>query len=237
MRAINYAKEQASSHPSLQTLGVTTCFSGTVLQPNTPGATTWEPVVKACMHSVFLTIYPWYGNSPPGNIDGNMKWSYDNGMKQVEALNKYVVIGEIGWPSQGGRETSVQNEELNYKVTDKWVQGGNFLKKNYFSFGSKCLTSLGRPKRVRTGPIGVCMDLEPLQKKSSKSLCELLRTSSPRLRLALSNGARRCQRIECLTLEPALVRREPEIVGMALSSIAEIEHSAPVTGRPKTALI
>jgi exo-beta-1,3-glucanase (GH17 family) len=63
-----------------------------------------------------------------------MKWSYDNGMKQVEALYKNVIIGEIGWPSQGGRETSVQNEELNYKATDKWVRGGNFLKKNYFSF-------------------------------------------------------------------------------------------------------
>jgi exo-beta-1,3-glucanase (GH17 family) len=134
MRAINYAKQQASSHPSLQTLDVTTCFSGTVLQPNTPGAAIWEPVVKACMQSVFLTIYPWYGNSPPGNIDGNMRWSYDNGMKQVEALNKHVIIGEIGWPSQGGRETSVANEELNYKVTDKWVRGGNFLNKNYFSF-------------------------------------------------------------------------------------------------------
>ena len=56
-----------------------------------------------------------------------MKWSYDNGMKQVEALNKSVIIGEIGWPSQGGRETSVQNEELNYKATDKWVRGGEFL--------------------------------------------------------------------------------------------------------------
>jgi hypothetical protein len=64
------AKQQTSSHPSLQSLDVTTCFSGTVLQPNTPGAAIWEPVVKACMYSVFLTIYPWYGNSQPGNIDG-----------------------------------------------------------------------------------------------------------------------------------------------------------------------
>ena len=134
MRAMNYAKQQVSSHSTLQGLDVTTCFSGTVLEPGTPGAAIWEPVVKACTSSVFLTVYPWYGNSPPGNIDGNMKWSYDSGIKQVEALGKDVIIGEIGWPSQGGRATSVQNEELNYKVTDKWVRGGNFLKKNYLAF-------------------------------------------------------------------------------------------------------
>jgi len=132
-RAITYAKAQASSRPNLN-LDVTSCFSGTVLQPGNPSAGIWKGAVQACMSYVFLTIYPWYGNSQPGNIDGNMKWSYDNGMKQVEALGKGVIIGEIGWTSQGGRETSVQNEELNYKTTNKWVLGDNFLKKNYLAF-------------------------------------------------------------------------------------------------------
>ena len=68
-----------------------------------PSEPIWSDTVSACEKLVYLTVYPWYGNSQPGNIGPNMQWSYDNGMKQVEALGKHVVIGEIGWPSAGGK--------------------------------------------------------------------------------------------------------------------------------------
>ena len=65
----------------------------------------------ACNTVVYLTVYPWYGGAAPNNIDPQMQW----------------VIAEIGWPSAGGRETSVANEATNYAVTKKWVSGVNSL--------------------------------------------------------------------------------------------------------------
>ena len=100
---------------------VTTCFSGTVLQhENSP----WLPIVDACETCVYLTVYPWYGGASPGNIDDQMEWSWNNGLKQVAARGKPVLIAEIGWPSAGGRDTSPENERINYGVTQKWVTSG-----------------------------------------------------------------------------------------------------------------
>ena len=133
--ALNYAKTKKDSHPNKQvnSIPVTTCFSGTVLQPNTPSAEKWLDVVRLCHDVVYLTVYPWYGNSPPDNIDKNMRWSYENGMQQVEALGKRVVIAEIGWPSAGWPPpgepkekrfpTTVENEQANYAATNDWVLG------------------------------------------------------------------------------------------------------------------
>jgi exo-beta-1,3-glucanase (GH17 family) len=148
MQALKYAQGKTSSNPTLVNIPVTTCFSGTVLQqPNSP----WIGVVDACQQVVYLTIYPWYGGAQPGNIDGNMQWSYNNGMQQVEAQGKQVVIGEIGWPSAGGRETTVQNEALNYNVTNAWVQGKNFLSKAFEAFWFEMFDE---PWKTAEGPQG-----------------------------------------------------------------------------------
>ncbi len=99
---------------------VTTCFSGTVLQsPNSP----WIPVVQKCQDVVYLTVYPWYGKGEPNNIKPNMDWSWNNGLSQVVALGKRIIIAEIGWPSQGGRATSRENEQINFGVTKTFLSG------------------------------------------------------------------------------------------------------------------
>jgi exo-beta-1,3-glucanase (GH17 family) len=47
---------------------------------------------------------------------------------------KQVVNAEIGWPSEGGRETSVANEKTNYEVTKKWVSGTNPLRMSFDTY-------------------------------------------------------------------------------------------------------
>ncbi len=90
---------------------------------------------------VLLTIYPYYGNGQPGDISGNMQWSYNNGMSNAENnFGLEVIIGEIGWPSgtaNNGTPTSrenIANEETNFKVTLKWIDGSNFLNQAYNTF-------------------------------------------------------------------------------------------------------
>ena len=96
--AMQYAKAKVPGYPAVSA-GVTTCFSGTVLQnPNSE----WLPVVDECNTVAYLTVYPWYGGAAPGNIDPQMQWSWNNGLKQVRERGKQVVIAEIGWPSAGG---------------------------------------------------------------------------------------------------------------------------------------
>lgn len=120
---MNYA---AKTKPAALNTRVTTCFSGTVLQAsNSP----WLGVVENCQGVVYLTVYPWYGQaasggSPdPGNISKQMAWSWDNGLKQVVAQGKTIVIAEIGWPSQGGFGTSPANEKVNYAATKSFLSG------------------------------------------------------------------------------------------------------------------
>lgn len=145
--AMTYAKEEVLRYPSV-VARVTTCFSGTVLQnPNSE----WLPVVDYCDRVVYLTVYPWYGGADPGNIDPQMQWSWDNGLKQVREQGKEVVIAEIGWPSAGGRETSVENEQLNYEVTKKWVSGANPLR---MSFDTYWFEMFDEPWKTQEGPQG-----------------------------------------------------------------------------------
>lgn len=128
--AMAYAKKQKTERgTSMPSIYVTTCFSGTVLQPKSGNAKKWGPVVDFCEERVFLTVYPWYGGAEPGDIKAQMQWSWDNGLKQVQDRRKQIVIAEIGWPSAGGDKnhpvTSIENERVNFEVTKKWISGGN----------------------------------------------------------------------------------------------------------------
>jgi exo-beta-1,3-glucanase (GH17 family) len=158
LAAMAYARtrKDSSPHKEVQTIPVTTCFSGTVLNPDDNAkAAKWLDVVRVCQDIVYLTVYPWYGNSPPDNIDTSMKWSYDHGMKQVEALGHRVIIGEIGWPSAGGpsdrKPTTVPNEQTNFNTTNTWVSGNNFLKKAYETFWFEIFDE---PWKTNEGPFG-----------------------------------------------------------------------------------
>ena len=161
LQAMAYARQALNGY-GLNDIPVTSCFSGTVLQPGNPSEPIWSDTVSACEKLVYLTVYPWYGNSQPGNIGPNMQWSYDNGMKQVEALGKHVVIGEIGWPSAGGRETTVENEALNYKVTNDWVLGKNPLNKAYEAFWFEMFDE---PWKTQEGPWGPHWGLVRIRQK------------------------------------------------------------------------
>jgi len=124
-QAMQYAKGELGKYPGV-TAWVTTCFSGTVLQKPSK----WEPVVDYCDKVAYLTVYPWYagqGVANPENIDPQMKWSWDNGLKQVVARGKQVVIAEIGWPSAGRADATVNNERINFGVTKRWISGHNSL--------------------------------------------------------------------------------------------------------------
>lgn len=139
LAAMAYARAARDKRfgPSASSLPVTSCFSGTVLH-NAPGQWTdlsqAREVVQACEEVAFLTVYPWYGNSPPDNIDGNMRWSWENGLSQVAALGKRIVVAEIGWPSANGRAASVENEATNYAVTKTWMSGQNYLKQPFDAY-------------------------------------------------------------------------------------------------------
>jgi exo-beta-1,3-glucanase (GH17 family) len=145
--AMQYAKAKVPGYPAVSAR-VTTCFSGTVLQnPNSE----WLPVVDECNTVAYLTVYPWYGGAAPGNIDPQMQWSWNNGLKQVRERGKQVVIAEIGWPSAGGRDTSVANEQTNYAVTRKWVSGTNSLG---MAFDTFWFEMFDEPWKTQEGPQG-----------------------------------------------------------------------------------
>lgn len=78
---------------------------------------------------VYLTIYPYYGQRDsgqqpsPGNIEPQMNWSWQNGLQQVKALGKTIVLAETGWPSSGGWGASVPNEQMFAKSLKGYVDG------------------------------------------------------------------------------------------------------------------
>jgi exo-beta-1,3-glucanase (GH17 family) len=142
---MQYAKEQKPRYSNV-TARVTTCFTGTALQnSNSP----WLNVVDYCESVVYLTVYPWFGNAKPDDINPQMEWSWNNGLRQVQENNKEIVIAEIGWPSAGGRDTSIANEQTNYAVTKKWVSGGSPLGRNFDTFWFEMFDE---PWKIRDGP-------------------------------------------------------------------------------------
>jgi len=126
--AMQYAKNELPRYPGLRAR-VTTCFTGAVLEHT---GSQWAGVVFDCQEVVYLTVYPWYGQKynydhdrtpfNPGNIDKQMQYSWDHGLRNtINWAKKKVVIAEIGWPSAGYAGTSIPNEQTNYGVTRKWV--------------------------------------------------------------------------------------------------------------------
>ncbi len=154
--AMTYAKQKVKAMgDALPTVYVTTCFSGTVLQPGSPDAPKWQPVVDFCDERALLTVYPWYGGAKPNDIGPQMQWSWDNGLKQVQARHKQVVIAEIGWPSAGGTAqqppTTVENERINYEATKKWVNMGNPMG---LDFDTYWFEMFDEPWKSNEGPWG-----------------------------------------------------------------------------------
>lgn len=113
---IDFAKGKRVSGTNVK---VTSCFSGTVLHDNPE----WGIAVDACESVVYLTVYPWYGGAAPNNIQSQMDWSWSNGLQQVAARGKTIVIAEIGWPSAGGRLTTPENEKTNFDTTKAFLLG------------------------------------------------------------------------------------------------------------------
>jgi exo-beta-1,3-glucanase (GH17 family) len=131
--ALSYAKQKRGG----LNIPVTACFTGTAMAPWSP--TNWTNAIQTCEEVVYLTVYPWYGKAcPAGNIDQCMQWSYNNGIQQVMAMGKRVIIAEIGWPSSGGssdyQPTTPENEALNYSTTQSWVSGNNTLNVSFETF-------------------------------------------------------------------------------------------------------
>lgn len=135
---MDYARSKLTDLPDLS---ITSCLTGT-------GVNTSQPILDKCKdlntegnRVILLNIYPYYGDGQPDNIDGNMQWSYNNGMKQAEDFGVAVIIGEIGWPTATNNEAAtptnrenVANAELNFKATLDWINGGNFLNQAYNTF-------------------------------------------------------------------------------------------------------
>ncbi|MCF8227878.1 MAG: hypothetical protein K9G58_11590 [Bacteroidales bacterium] len=141
-------------HDKLKAVGlnirVTSCITG-VGADNTGNYQNQDycgPILQKCRdlndedhRVIFMTVYPYYGNGQPGDIAGNMQWSYNHGMSNAE--NNFglgVVISEIGWPTgvnnngtPTGRE-NVANAEINFKATLDWVNGKNFRNTAYNAF-------------------------------------------------------------------------------------------------------
>ncbi len=135
---MDYARSKLQDLPDVT---ITSCITGT-------GVSSSQPILNKCKELntqenrvILLNIYPYYGEAQPGNIDGNMQWSYNNGMKQAEDFGLGVIIGEIGWPTatNDGAATptsreNVANAKINYEVTLKWINGDNFLNQAYNTF-------------------------------------------------------------------------------------------------------
>ena len=125
---VSNALDYAIQNKSGLNIPVTSCFTGTA-----GTKTDWQNAIRRCEEVVYLTVYPWWAPNtpPPDNIDANMQWSYDNGIKQVifPPVQRRVIIAEIGWPSAGvsDKGTTPENEALNYPTTQSWVSGNNTL--------------------------------------------------------------------------------------------------------------
>ncbi|MCH2194000.1 glycosyl hydrolase family 17 protein [Kordia sp.] len=140
--AFNYAKTQLASYPKISNVPLTICMTGAG-----PMSPTWSTLLSIMQDYAFLTIYPWYGQKgnheknpsqfpmTPGNITGNMQYSYDNGMVQAINAGLEVVIAEIGWPSAGddNADTNWKAEVTNFNATCKWINGSNIYNKSFIT--------------------------------------------------------------------------------------------------------
>jgi exo-beta-1,3-glucanase (GH17 family) len=151
INALDYAQKNKGGLK----IPVTSCFTGTAMKPGAP--IDWTNAIQRCEEVVYLTVYPWWAPNtpPPGNIDVNMQWSYDNGIKQVmlPPMQKRVIIAEIGWPSAGNLDkgTTVENEALNYQTTQSWVSGNNTLNVSFETFWFEMFDE---PWKTDEGPQG-----------------------------------------------------------------------------------
>ncbi|RCH55858.1 hypothetical protein DJ568_03640 [Mucilaginibacter hurinus] len=142
---MDYARKQMNS-AGLKNTTVTSCITGVGGLANGMGDSRGCPqIMKKCKdlngdgrRTIFMTIYPYWGQktnnqNSPGNIAGNMEWSYNNGMQQAENMGLSVVIGEIGWPSGGDNANleNVANQAINFKTTLEWVKGNNIYRKAF----------------------------------------------------------------------------------------------------------
>ncbi|MEI6884725.1 MAG: glycosyl hydrolase family 17 protein [Bacteroidota bacterium] len=142
---MNYASQKLIA-AGLTGITVSSCITGVGGLPGGSGNNHGCPqIMQKCASLnaqgdkvIFMTIYPYYGQkynnqNTPSNIAGNMQWSHDNGMAQAEALGLDVVIGEIGWPSQGNDPTmeNATNEGLNFTATLAWINGTNIYNQSY----------------------------------------------------------------------------------------------------------
>ncbi len=142
---MNYAKTKLGNLE----IPITACLQAWAVQHG------GETIVEQCRdlnavhHQViFLTVYPYYGqrekylneNTPwhPGDISGNMNWSYYfGGIQAAENYGLEVIFGEIGWPGGSNRPdfpTDTASELLNLNKTLDWVDGHNFLKQAYNAY-------------------------------------------------------------------------------------------------------
>jgi exo-beta-1,3-glucanase (GH17 family) len=161
LKYMEYAKQTLKNYPALSNVRVTSCFSGTVLQyPDSPGAAIWGNVIDHCDGPVYLTVYPWYakkneGAPAPDNIKPNMDWSWNNGLTQVAARGKKIVIAEIGWPSAGGDSqhspTTIQNEQINYQTTKRFLSGQTAP---YWALDAFWFEMFDEPWKTAEGPWG-----------------------------------------------------------------------------------
>ena len=142
---MDYARQKLSA-AGLDHISVSSCITGVGGLPNGMGDNKPCPkIMEKCVslnkhedRVIFMTIYPYYGQKAnnqnnPGNIAGNMEWSYNNGMAQAVAMGIDVVIGEIGWPSGGNDPNmeNVPNMKTNFTATLNWINGKNIYNKAF----------------------------------------------------------------------------------------------------------
>jgi len=150
--AFNYAVTQKATYTNLADVPLTICMTG-----KGPTDTTWSPLLDLMQAYAFLTIYPWYGQTPanvnPKEISGNMEWSYNNGMVQCINKNLQVVIAEIGWPSAGNddMDTNWASEVENYTATCSWINGTNAQSTAYITMWFEMFDE---PWKTAEGPQG-----------------------------------------------------------------------------------
>jgi exo-beta-1,3-glucanase (GH17 family) len=146
---MDYAKQKITA-ANLTDVSVTSCITGTGgLSGGMGDSHACQAIMGKCRdlndagnRIILMTIYPYYGQktnglNTPSDISGNMSWSYDNGMKQaISAYGLSVIIGEIGWPSQGNDPAMENNanEGLNFVASLHWINGNNGQNQAYNTF-------------------------------------------------------------------------------------------------------